>query len=144
MKLSRLLVCVACLYSAVAMAHENESSASGAAKQPYSITPVIKQAMSDPALEGYEMLAVRLDITPGGVDPAPHRHDADTFVYVLQGDVEVELDGRKATYSAGSMFHESRNVLHSLLRNTSTNKPASVLAIFVIKTGREFLVPAAK
>lgn len=147
MSLSRLLVFIACLYSVAAVAHGNESS--GATKQPSSKapvtqTPVIKQAMSDPALEGYEMLAVRLDIVPGGVDPAPHRHDADTFVYVVQGDVEVEVDGRKATYSAGSMFHEPRNALHSSLRNVNSKKPASVLAIFVIKTGREFFVPEVK
>lgn len=138
----RLIAFVACLYSAAVAAHGNETSS--AAKAPYSLTPVIKQAMSDPALEGYEMLAVRLDIVPGGIDPAPHRHDADTFVYVLQGEVEVELDGRKATYGAGSMFHEPRNVLHSLLRNTSAKKPARVLALFVIKSGREFFVPVEK
>ena len=142
MILSRLLIFVACLYSAAVMAHDRGSS--GASKQPYSVTPIIKQAMSDPGLAGYEMLAVRLDVVPGGIDPAPHRHDADLFVYVLQGDIEVELDGRKTTYSAGSMFHEPRNVLHSLLRNTSADKPASLLAVFVIKTGREFFVPVAK
>lgn len=138
----RLFAFVACFYSAAVAAHGNETSS--AAKVPYSLTPVMKQAMSDPALEGYEMLAVRLDIVPGGIDPAPHRHDADTFVYVLQGEVEVELDGRKATYGAGSMFHEPRNVLHSLLRNTSAKKPARVLALFVIKSGREFFAPVEK
>lgn len=147
MMLSRLPVFIVCLYSVFALAHGNESS--GEAKQPnskppYTLTPVIQQALSDPALQGYEMLAVRLDIVPGGVDPAPHRHDADTFVYVLQGDVETELEGRKSTYSAGSMFHEPRNALHSLLRNVSATKPASVLAVFVIKNGREFYVPAVK
>lgn len=139
MTLSRLLVLAACLYSAIAVADENKLS--GAAKPPYSLTPIIKQAMSDPGLAGYEMLAVRLDIVPGGVDPAPHRHDADLFVYVLQGNIEVELDGRKVSHKAGSMFYEPRNVLHSLLRNTSADKPASALAVFVIKSGREFFVP---
>ena len=142
MSLSRLLVFITCLYSATALAQGNESS--DTTKPPHSQTLVIKQAMSDPALKDYEMLAVRLDIVPGGVDSVAHRHDADTFVYVLQGDVEVELDGRKITYSAGSMFHEPRNTLHSLLQNTSTKAPASVLAIFVIKTGHEYFVPEVK
>ena len=142
MSLSRLLILATCLYSISAVAHN--VGASDTTKPPYTLTPVIQQALSDPALQGYEMLAVRLDIVPGGVDPAPHRHDADTFVYVLQGDVEIELDGHKSTYSSGSMFHEPRNVLHSLLKNTSATKPASVLAIFVIKTGRDFFVPVAK
>jgi quercetin dioxygenase-like cupin family protein len=139
MTLSRLLVFSACMYSAIAVADENKLS--GVTKLPYSLTPIIKQAMSDPSLAGYEMLAVRLNIVPGGVDPAPHRHDADLFVYVLQGKIEVELDGHTTTHKAGSMFHEPRNVLHSLLRNTSTDTPASALAIFVIKSGREFFIP---
>ena len=100
--------------------------------------------MSDPGLAGYDMLATRLDIRPGGIDPAPHRHDADLFVYVLKGSVEIELAEKKARYHAGAMFHEPRNALHSLLRNTSDDEPASILAIFVIKSGREAVVPATK
>ena len=50
MVLSRLLIFVACLYCAAAMAHDKGSS--GASKQPYSATPIIKQAMSDPGLAG--------------------------------------------------------------------------------------------
>jgi quercetin dioxygenase-like cupin family protein len=145
MTLRLTLALIACLFSAVAFAHEKDTKQTANAPQPpYSITPVMKQAMSDSGLEGYELLSVRLDLVPGGTDNAPHRHDADLFVYVLQGSIEVELDGRKATYSAGSMFHEPRNVLHSLLRNTSADQPASALAVFVIKAGREFLVPVAK
>ena len=91
------------------------------------------------------MLVSRLDIIPGGVDSAPHRHDADLFVYVLQGSVEVELSGNKATHhAAGAMFHEPRNGLHSLLRNISDSEPASILAVFVIKSGRELVVPATE
>jgi quercetin dioxygenase-like cupin family protein len=145
MTLRRSLALIACLFSAVAVAHEKDAKQTANAPQPpYSITPVMKQSMSDSGLEGYELLSVRLDLVPGGTDGAPHRHDADLFVYVLQGSIEVELDGRKAAYSAGSMFHEPRNVLHSLLRNTSADQPASALAVFVIKAGREFLVPVAK
>jgi len=144
MTLFQSLAFVACLFSAAACAHEKEKEQAGGAKPPYAITPVFKQAMSDTGLAGYEMLSVRLDLVPGGADAAPHRHDADLFVYVIQGSIEVELDGKKATYNAGAMFHEPRNVLHSLLRNTSTDQPASALAMFVIKNGREFLVPVAK
>lgn len=142
MFLSGLLVFIVSLYAAVAVAHGSDPA--HAAAQPYTLTQVFKGAMSDPVLNGYELLATRLDIIPGGIDPAPHRHDADTFVYVLQGEVEIELEGQKATYGAGTMFHEPRNALHSLLRNTSAQQPASVLAIFVIKTGREFFVPEDK
>ncbi len=145
MPLRQSLALFVCLYSAAGFAHENDAKQEANVPQPpYSITPVMKQAMSDTGLADYEMLAVRLDMVPGGQDAAPHRHDADLFVYVLQGGIEVELDGRKATYNAGSMFHEPRNVVHSLLRNTSADHPASALAVFVLKTGREFIVPVSK
>ncbi|MBM3396271.1 MAG: cupin domain-containing protein [Betaproteobacteria bacterium] len=104
----------------------------------------MKQAMSDTGLADYELMSVRLDLVPGGVDATPHRHDADLFVYVLEGSIEVELDGRKATYAAGAMFHEPRNALHSLLRNTSADQPASALAVLILKNGREFFVPAVQ
>ncbi len=142
MFLPGLLVLLVSLHTAVALAHGSDAAHS--AEQPYTLTQVFKGAMSDPALNGYELMATRLDIIPGGVDRAPHRHDADTFVYVLQGEVEIELEGQKAIYGAGQMFHEPRNALHSLLRNTSKKQPASVLAIFVIKDDREFFVPENK
>lgn len=108
---------------------------------PFTITPVLQQPMSDPGLAGYQVVAVRLDLIPGGIDPAPHRHDADLFVYVLQGSIEVELAGKKSVYSAGQMFHEPQNVVHSLLRNTSARSPAAALAVFVLKDGRQSYVP---
>ncbi len=134
----RFVAFIFCLISATVNAQ------AGDAKPPYTITPIFNQAMSDTGLAGYEMLAIRLDLLPGGADPTPHRHDADLFVYILQGSIEVELAGKKTTYSAGSMFHEPRNELHSLLQNTSGDQPASILAVFVIKSGREAVVPAAE
>lgn len=136
------LLLALCACFATASAHDGTLVAD--AMPPYTVTPIIKQAMSDTGLQGYEMQALRLDLVPGGVDASPHRHDADLFVYVLQGSIEVELDGRRATYAAGTMFHEPRNVLHTLLRNTSSQDPASALAIFVIKAGREAVVPERK
>lgn len=130
------------LLGATAYAHENVQT--DGAKPPYTVTPIFQQAMSDPGLAGYEILVSRLDILPGGADPTPHRHDADLFVYVLQGSIEVELDGVKSTYNAGTMFHEPRNVVHSLLRNTNDEQPASILAVFTIKSGRESLVPVTE
>jgi len=142
MNVSRILALALCLVATGVSAHEKDAPAAG--KPPYSITPVMKQAMSDTGLADYELMSVRLDLVPGGVDATPHRHDADLFVYVLEGSIEVELDGRKATYAAGTMFHEPRNALHSLLRNTSADQPASALAVFILKNGREFFVPAVQ
>ena len=138
----RLAAIISCMLATNANAHDTEQA--GDATQPYAISQIFNKAMSDPGLAGYEMLTLRLDLLPGGVDPAPHRHDADLFVYVLEGSIEVELDGEKSTHDAGAMFHEPRNVVHSLLRNTSEDQPASILALFVIKSGREPVIPVTE
>lgn len=134
-----LVAFAAILVSGASGAHDGEKSSNQAA--PFTITPVLQQPMSDPGLAGYQVLAVRLDLVPGGTDPTPHRHDADLFVYVLQGAIEVELAGKKSVFSAGQMFHEPQNVVHSLLKNTSSTSPAAALAVFVLKDGRQYFVP---
>lgn len=139
---TRIAAVAAFAFASYASGHEN-TPAGGA--PPYSITPVLKQAMSDPALAEYELLAVMLEIVPGGVDTAPHRHDADLFVYVVEGAVEVELQGMgRKVYRRGEMFHEPRNALHSLLRNVDPSAPAKALGLFVIAKGRQFYVPAGQ
>jgi len=134
------LIAISVVFASTASAQENTSDGA----PPYTATDVFKQAMSDTGLAGYEMLVSRLDLIPGGVDSTPHRHDADLFVYVIQGSVEIELGGEKSTHNAGTMFHEPRNTLHSLLRNTSDDEPASILAVFVIKNDREAFLPETK
>jgi quercetin dioxygenase-like cupin family protein len=141
------LICLAATLSLAlawpVAASAHDASPAPAAAPPYTVTPVIQQALSDPALKNYELLAVTLDIVPGGTDAAPHRHYADLFVYVLEGSVEVELEGRgKSVHRRDEMFPEPRNALHSLLRNVDPKAPARVLAVFVIGKGRQFYVPA--
>lgn len=135
----KLFAIAVILVSGASGAHDADKSPNQAA--PFTITPVLQQPMSDPGLAGYQVLAVRLDLVPGGTDPTPHRHDADLFVYVLQGSIEVELAGKKSVFNAGQMFHEPQNVVHSLLKNTSTSSPAAALAVFVLKDGRQYFVP---
>ncbi len=59
-----------------------------------------------------------------------HRHDADLFGYVIDGTVAIGFDHKEANiFKAGQMFHEKRNVIHSLLRNPDKNTAAKVLLI---------------
>lgn len=135
----KLVAVAAILVSGACGAHDADKASTQA--PPYTLKPVLQQPMSDPGLAGYQLLAVQLDLVPGGTDPTPHRHDADLFVYVIQGSVEVELAGRKSVFAAGQMFHEPQNIVHSLLRNTSTTAPATLLAVFVLKDGKQYFVP---
>ena len=100
--------------------------------------PVLTTFLSDPDLKKFKLQSSLMTVPPSLVDTVSHRHDADLFGYIIEGSVEVGLDHKEpVVFKAGQMFHEERNVIHSLLRNPDKDTPAKVLLIFVIKEGRE-------
>ncbi|RRB01212.1 cupin domain-containing protein [Larkinella rosea] len=104
---------------------------------PLSFAPVFATMLTDPELKDYKMESSLMTVAPGGQDTVAHRHDAELFGYIVEGKVEIGLDkGVPKTYTAGQMFYEKRNVMHSLTRNPDPTTPASVLIIFIIKNGR--------
>jgi quercetin dioxygenase-like cupin family protein len=106
-------------------------------KAALAFTDVIKQSLSDPELKDYEMVSRLMTVPPGLADHVRHRHDAELFGYVIEGEVEIQLADRPvATYRQGQMFYEPRNAVHSLLRNQSPEKAAKILLLFIAKKGR--------
>ena len=100
--------------------------------------PVLNTFLTDPDLKRFQLQSSLMTVPPSLVDTVSHRHDADLFGYVIEGTVEVGLDHKEAIiFKAGQMFHEKRNVIHSLLKNPDKNTPAKVLLIFIIKEGRQ-------
>jgi quercetin dioxygenase-like cupin family protein len=98
---------------------------------------VLAQPLSDPELADYKMESTIMTLAPGGVDTVSHRHDCELFGYVLEGAVQIALITKEPnTFSAGQMFYEKRNVLHTLTRNVSKDKAARIMLIFIIKNGR--------
>ena len=66
------------------------SAGSDAAQETTKVTSLMSRDLSDiPGKEG-EMLIV--EYAPGAVDPV-HRHNADAFVYVLEGSVVMQVKG---------------------------------------------------
>ena len=100
--------------------------------------PVLNTFLSDPDLKKFQLQSSMMTVPPSLVDTVSHRHDADLFGYVIEGTVEIGLEHKEPViFKAGQMFHEKRNVIHSLLRNPDKNTPAKVLLIFIIKEGRQ-------
>ena len=79
-------------------------------------------------LETFGRFAVVEETSPAkGVIP-PHFHNqTDEIIYVLEGEYEVECDGRKSIARAGQMLVIPRGTTHSL-KNRLT-KPSRMLAI---------------
>ena len=83
-----------------------------------------------------------VEYPPGGTT-APHRHDAHTFVYVLEGAIVMQVKGGDAvTLGPGQTFYESPTDVHSVSKNASATRPAKFLVFFVKEKGAPAVLPA--
>ena len=79
---------------------------------------------------------------PPGSSDAIHRHNANAFVYVLEGSVVMQLKGGKqVTLTPGQTFYEGPNDIHVVGRNASTTQPAKMLVFLVKDKGAPVLIP---
>ena len=102
----------------------------GAAAAETKVTPLMAQDLV--GTPGKETIMITVEYPPGW-SSAAHRHDAQTFVYVLEGSVVMAVQGGKeVTLGPGETFYESPDDVHSVARNASTTKPAKFL-VFLVK-----------
>jgi quercetin dioxygenase-like cupin family protein len=103
------------------------------------ITPVTSQALAD--IPGKEGLAITVEYPPG-VSSASHRHNAHVFVYVLEGSVVMQVQGKAAvTLSKGQTFYENPNDIHTVSRNASSTESAKILAFLIKDVGSPPVIP---
>jgi quercetin dioxygenase-like cupin family protein len=92
-------------------------------------------------LAGKEALVVTVEYPPGGAS-TPHRHDAHVFVYVLEGSIVMQVDGREpVTLRAGETFYENPQDVHRTSKNASASEPAKFLVFFVKDKGKPVTRP---
>ena len=116
-----------------------------AAQVKFSATPVLQSgttaggaSIAYPKTDSAEVTALVLDIGPGG-ETGRHMHPYPTLVYVLEGAIDVEMDGGVVhTYKAGDSFLEAVNTWHNGKNNGTT--PAKVLVVFAGVHGKPNLV----
>jgi quercetin dioxygenase-like cupin family protein len=103
------------------------------------VTPLVtKEFKNIPGKEG-EMIVV--DYPPGSSDPI-HRHNAQAFVYVLEGSVVMQVKGGKeVTLTPGQTFYEGPNDVHLVGRNASSIQPAKFVVFLVKDKGAPILIP---
>ena len=103
--------------------------------------PLMQQALT--GIPGKEALMLEVKIPPGG-SSAPHRHDADVFVYVLEGAVIMQVaGGEPKTLNVGQTFYENPGDVHVRSENASKSEPARLLVFFVKAAGAPPTRPAA-
>ena len=87
-------------------------------------TELLKTTLPD--FEGKEMHVWVADLAPGATT-ARHSHPTPRFVYVVEGAVVLEMDGKSPqTFESGQAFVEMPNLLHTF-KNASTTAPAKAL-----------------
>jgi quercetin dioxygenase-like cupin family protein len=110
-----------------------------APKEP-KVTPLFSKDLPD--FPGKEGLMLLVEYPPGSSDPV-HRHNADAFVYVLEGSIVMQVRGEKeVTLTPGQTFYEGPTDVHVVGRNASQTKPAKFVVFLVKERGAPALIPA--
>jgi quercetin dioxygenase-like cupin family protein len=88
-----------------------------------------------------EIISVIGTIEPGGRTPL-HQHPVPTYVYVLEGQVELRTEGGDPhVYNQGEAYIEALDRDHQL--SNTTDETARILAVFVGAEGTPTTVSAA-
>src|SRR6478609_8318448 len=128
MTFPKLVLALACLMSSTLLAQEAK------------VTDLFSKDMAN--IPGKEGLMMIVDYPPGSTDPV-HRHNANAFIYVLEGSIVMQVrGGKEVTLTPGQTFYEGSDHVHVLGRNASQTKAAKFVVFFVKDKGAPVLVPA--
>ena len=128
MTFTKLILALACLMSGTLIAQEAK------------VTELFSKDLTN--LPGKEGLMVIVEYPPGSTDPI-HRHNANGFIYVLEGSIVMQVrGGKEVTVTPGQTFYEGPDDVHVVGRNASKTKPAKFVVVFVKDKGAPVVVPA--
>ncbi|MBL8535337.1 MAG: cupin domain-containing protein [Betaproteobacteria bacterium] len=138
MLLNRVLAAVlAAALSSSTIAHEGD-----AGSEELKIVPKLVTDLPD--LPGRESMMLTVEFPPGHTSE-PHRHEAHTFVYVLEGTVEMQVAGGELKrLRRGDVFYENPEDVHTVARNPSKSRPAKILVLLLKAKGAAPVLPAEK
>jgi quercetin dioxygenase-like cupin family protein len=106
------------------------------------VTSLMAKELTD--IRGKEVLMITVEYPPGGSDPV-HRHNAQGFIYVLEGSVVMQVrGGKQVTVTPGQVFYEGTDDVHIVGRNASATAPAKFLVFLVKKKGAPVLMNLAE
>jgi quercetin dioxygenase-like cupin family protein len=84
-------------------------------------------------------IQARVEIEPG-IEGAKHTHPGLEMAYVIEGQLEVKVDGQPTrTYKAGEAFSVAEGVVHAAI-NTGT-VTTKLLATYLVEVGKPLATP---
>src|SRR3954469_937827 len=93
----------------------------------------------DLSVPGREVVQVRVDIAPGVLAPN-HSHPGEEIVYVIEGLLEYQLEGKPPVMlKAGEVLFIPAGTIHSAKNVGSVN--AAELATYIVEKGKPLVVP---
>jgi quercetin dioxygenase-like cupin family protein len=88
----------------------------------------------DLSVPGREVVQVRVDFAPGAAF-GKHRHPGEEIVYVIEGELEYEVEGRPpVTLKTGEVLFIPAGTVHAA-RNAG-NKNGAELATYLVEKGK--------
>jgi quercetin dioxygenase-like cupin family protein len=88
----------------------------------------------DLSIADRETIQARIDIAPGVTAPW-HRHPGEEVIYVLEGALEYQLEGKSpATYKAGEVLFIPAGVAHKAYNPGKAN--GAELATYIVEKGK--------
>jgi quercetin dioxygenase-like cupin family protein len=91
----------------------------------------------DIASTGREVIQVRVELAPG-VSFGKHTHPGEEVIYMLEGTLEYELDGKPpVTLRAGDVLFIPARAVHAARNPGRTN--GAELATYVVEKGKPLL-----
>jgi quercetin dioxygenase-like cupin family protein len=109
---------------------------STSAQQAPGITRVDLQ-QHDLSVPGREVIQVRVELAPGVSFPK-HTHPGEEIIYVLEGSLEYEVEGKPpVTLKAGEVLFIPAGTVHAA-RNVGSGNAAE-LATYIVEKGKPLL-----
>jgi quercetin dioxygenase-like cupin family protein len=90
----------------------------------------------DLSAPGREVIQVRVDFDPGYASPR-HTHPGEEIIYVIEGLLEYEIDGKPAKVKAGDVLFVPAGTIHSA-KNVGSGNGAE-LATYVVEKGKPLI-----
>ena len=88
----------------------------------------------DLSVRGREVVQVRVDLDPG-VAFGKHRHPGEEIIYVIEGSLEYEVEGKPPmTLKAGEVLFNPAGTIHAA-KNVGTGNAAEI-ATYVVEKGK--------
>jgi quercetin dioxygenase-like cupin family protein len=110
-----------------------------ACAQNTNVTPLLSKDIV--GIPGKEATMMTVKYAPGASSPI-HRHNAQVFVYMLEGSIIMQVRGQQqVTLHPGQTFYEGPDDVHVVGRNASTTESAKFLAFFVKDKAAPISVP---